>query len=391
MTEQISIQHNPAPLSLAIGGMLALVGAMGVGRFVYTPILPMMVQEIGLSASQAGVIASSNFLGYMLGAIIAATSILKGSRRMWLLAALIISAVTTILMALTDNYTQFLVLRFVGGVGSAWVLVFASALVIERLILAGRGELSAVLFGGVGVGIVIASLLTTLAAITGGSWHTAWLYSGVFTLMLVAVVAYLVPDQASVTESPQAALSENGRPLKWLLAAYSLFGFGYVITATFIVQMVRSANYSVSVETWIWVLVGLSATPSVWFWNKVSSRLGNSKAFAIACISEALGVGASVLVVNLGGLIFAAIFLGGTFMGITALGLVEARSRSTNDPRRALAMMTALFGLGQIIGPSLAGYMRDVSGNYLLPTLLASGALFVAAILVQIRTSSGKA
>ena len=142
---------------------------------------------------------------------------------------------------------------------------------------------------------------------------------------------------------------------------------------------------------WVWVLVGLSAAPSVWFWNKVSARLGNSKTFAIACISEALGVGASVLVVNLGGLIFAAIFLGGTFMGITALGLVEARSRSTNDPRRALAMMTALFGLGQIIGPSLAGYMRDVSGNYLLPTLLASGALFVAAILVQIRTSTSNA
>ena len=379
--------QNLSPLNLAVGGMLALVAAMGIGRFVYTPILPMMVQEIGLSASQAGMIASSNFFGYMLGALVAATSVLKGSRRKWLLAALIASAVTTILMTWTDGYVQFLLVRFTGGLVSAWVLVFASALVIERLAAAGRGELTAVLFAGVGVGIFIASLLTTLAAITGGGWRTAWLYNGILGLVLVIAVSYLVPNIESSETATTANTSSSGnrRPIKRLLAAYGLFGFGYVITATFIVQLVRSANYSLIVETWIWVLVGLSAVPSIWFWNKIASKLGTTKTFAIACFLEALGVGASVLVVNLGGLVFASILLGGTFMGITALGLVEARARSTHDPRQTLAMMTAAFGLGQILGPGIAGYMRDASGSFLLPTLLASSALVLAAILVQSR------
>lgn len=379
--------QNLSPLNLAVGGMLALVAAMGIGRFVYTPILPMMVQEIGLSASQAGMIASSNFFGYMLGALVAATSVLKGSRRKWLLAALIASAVTTILMTWTDGYVQFLLVRFTGGLVSAWVLVFASALVIERLAAAGRGELTAVLFAGVGVGIFIASLLTTLAAITGGGWRTAWLYNGILGLVLMIAVSYLVPNIESSETATTANTSSSGnrRPIKRLLAAYGLFGFGYVITATFIVQLVRSANYSLIVETWIWVLVGLSAVPSIWFWNKIASKLGTTKTFAIACFLEALGVGASVLVVNLGGLVFASILLGGTFMGITALGLVEARARSTHDPRQTLAMMTAAFGLGQILGPGIAGYMRDASGSFLLPTLLASSALVLAAILVQSR------
>jgi len=377
--------RNPQPMRLAIGGMLALVVAMGIGRFVYTPILPMMVDEIGLSASQAGMIASSNYAGYLVGAIVAATSFLKGSRRTWMLVALMASAFTTLLMGWANSYIQFMALRFVAGVFSAWVLVFSSALIIDRLISAGRGQLSAMHFAGVGVGIIVASILTTLAAVTEGNWSDAWLYNGIFALLLVSAVTYLVAEGESAVIVSSFTPVANRRPIKWLLSAYGLFGFGYVITATFIIQMVRSSNYSLAVETWVWVLVGLAGIPSVWFWNKVANRIGNSKAFAIACICEAFGVGASVLVVNLGGLIFAAIFLGGTIMGITALGLVEARTRSIDDPRRALAMMTAAFGFGQIVGPMVAGYTYDASGSFLLPSLLASAALAAAAVLVQIR------
>ena len=375
---------DPAPMKIAVGGMLALAVAMGIGRFVYTPILPMMVEELGLSAAQAGMIASSNFAGYLIGAIIAATSLLQGSRKTWMLTALIISAITTLLMGWADGYLQFIVLRFAAGVFSAWVLVFASALVIEQLAKAGKEQLSAIHFAGVGLGIIIASILTTLAAVTAGNWQGAWFYNGVFAVLLVLVIFLMIVGREPTATSTRVNDKGVGRPIKWLLSAYGLFGFGYVITATFIVQMVRSSNYPLAVEAWVWILVGLAAMPSVWLWNIVAKRFGNSKAFAIACVCEALGVAASVLMDNLGGLVFAAIFLGGTFMGITALGLVEARNRSQGDQRHALAMMTAAFGFGQIVGPLVAGYMHDASGNFLMPSLLACLALIVAAILVQI-------
>ena len=377
------VQHNlVSPIRLVMGGMLALVVAMGIGRFVYTPILPMMVDELGLSASQAGMIASSNFLGYLIGALLASTSLVKGSQRTWMLVALMASALTTLLMSLADSYMQFLLLRFLGGLVSAWVLVFTTTIVIEHLTVIKRSQLSAVLFAGVGIGIVCASVLTTLGANIGNSWRSAWLFSGMFSALTVFAVIYLVPAETLKPEVKNTASSIDYRSIRTLIAAYGLFGFGYVITATFISQLVRSADYSQSVETWIWVLVGLSAAPSVWFWNTLAQRLGNNTAFAMACVCEAFAVAASVLVENLFGFLFSAIFLGGTFMGITALGLVEARVRSSGNSRHTLALMTTAFGLGQIVGPFVAGSMRDVSGSFMWPTLMACVALLFAALLV---------
>ena len=128
---------------VALGGLIALAAGMGIGRFVYTPVLPFMEEALGLTKPQAGVIASVNFLGYLLGALAAALSTLPGGRRAWLFGALGVSAVTTGAMGLTTSMTIFFGLRFVGGAASAFVLVFASALVLDRLAALGRPGLSA--------------------------------------------------------------------------------------------------------------------------------------------------------------------------------------------------------------------------------------------------------
>ena len=114
-----------APSGTGIGGLLSLAAAIGIGRFIYTPILPFMVESLGLSKSEAGLIASANFLGYLLGALLAALPGIPGSRRAWLLGALATSAVTTAAMALTQSMALFLMLRVVGGMASAFVMVYA--------------------------------------------------------------------------------------------------------------------------------------------------------------------------------------------------------------------------------------------------------------------------
>ena len=139
------------------------------------------------------------------------------------------------------------------------------------------------------------------------------------------------------------------------MIAYGLFGFGYVITATFISVIVREAPELRSAEAYVWLTVGLTAAPSILIWNRISFRLGPKRAFAVACLAEAAGVALSVVATTPLTILLAAALLGGTFMGITALGLIEARRLSTGDPRRALAVMTASFGLGQMLGPWVAG------------------------------------
>lgn len=368
----------------ALGGLIALAAAMGIGRFVYTPILPFMEAALGLSKSEAGILASANFLGYLLGALGAAKSALPGGRRIWFLAALAVSALTTAVMGLASELWLFLLLRFFGGVASAFVLVFSSALVLDRLAAAGRPGLSSLHFAGVGAGIAVSAILVSGLSMGGGDWRAQWLASGLFSLLALVVVIRLVPEEreGSAAPPPAAAAEAGGdRRLVALILAYGLFGFGYVITATFISTMVRMSPEIRDLEGVVWLLVGLSAVPSVALWAWIGRRWGNDRSFALACLVEGLGVALSVLSSSAIAVALAAALLGGTFMGITSLGLVNARALARGDPRRNMALMTAAFGLGQMIGPSFAGYAYGFGKSFLLPSLVAAGALLVSAAL----------
>jgi predicted MFS family arabinose efflux permease len=355
---------NKSPLTLAIGGLLAMAAGIGVGRFVYTPILPPMVEALHLSKSEAGLIASANFVGYLAGAIVA-TLPLPGARRTWLLGALVANAAGLAAMGLADSLAPLLVLRLIAGAASAFSLIFASALVLDRLAQAGRSSLSAVHFAGVGTGIAISAIIVASLH----DWRAMWFASAALAVVASLAVAFLIPaDQ----QASRRAKVEGNAP--WpLITAYGLFGFGYVITATFIVAQVRGSREIAHLEPYIWVLVGLGAAPSVALWTAIARRWGILNGFAIAALVEAAGITASVLWESSVTVIAAAILLGGTFMGLTALGLIAAAGR--------IAMMTAAFGLGQIIGPIVAGYLFDHTGSLVLPTLAAAAALLLACIL----------
>jgi predicted MFS family arabinose efflux permease len=368
------------PWLLATGGLFAIAAAIGIGRFIYTPILPPMAEALHLTKGEAGLIASANFVGYLAGALAAASPRLPGGSRVWLLAALATSAATTGAMAWPDGMVAFLALRFIGGVASAYVLVLASALVLERLIAVGQGHLSAVHFSGVGTGIVVSALLIWALASAGLDWRAMWLGGGLLSLAALAMVATSVPAAPipSVKQAATEPAAADAR-LKLLSLAYGLFGFGYVITATFIVVIVRASPAAAPMEPIFWLVLGLAAIPSVAVWVAVGRRLGVVRAFAVASVVEAAGVLASVAWPTVTGLFLAAALLGGTFMGLTALGLIAARNLVPDDPRRPMAIVTAAFGLGQIVGPLVAGYGFDLTGSFLLPSLLAVAGLLVGA------------
>jgi predicted MFS family arabinose efflux permease len=379
------VKSGSGPVALALGGLIALAAAMGVGRFVYTPILPVMAEALDLSKAQAGLIASANFLGYLIGALLAATPRLRGNRRTWLLGALGVSAVTTAAMGLTASMPVFLILRAIGGAASAFVLVLASALVLDRLAAAGRTGLFALHFAGVGAGIAASAVVVSVLQARGADWSVLWYAAGGLSLAAAAAVAWLIPPAdppgARVAGSVADATPRRGLPA--LVCAYGLFGFGYVITATFLVAIVRASPPLRSVEPLVWLIVGLTAAPSVALWARVSLRLGISRAFSIACVVEAAGVAASVLWPSVTGALLAAALLGGTFMGLTALGLSAARRLAPANPRPILAVMTASFGFGQVVGPALAGLLSEHTGGFAVPSLLAAAALLVAAVVVS--------
>jgi len=368
---------NKSPVTLALGGLLAMAAGIGVGRFVYTPILPPMVEALSLTKAEAGLIASANFVGYLAGALLAAMR-LPGSRRAWLLGGLALNALCLAAMAGTTSLTAFLLLRLVAGVASAFCLIFSSALVLDRLAKAGRSGLSAVHFAGVGSGIAAsAALVATLA-----DWRSMWLASALLAVVAAIAVAAMIPaDDAAAPSTRAGSRGRLSSGFLILAAAYFLFGFGYIITATFLIDIVRSSPAIRHLEPYAWVLVGLGAAPSVLLWGALGRRIGILPAFAVASLVEAAGVAASVLWLQTMGVVIAALFLGGTFMGLTALGLIAAREAGEGDPRGRIALMTAAFGLGQIVGPAVAGFAYDATGSLVMPSLAAAVALVIAAVL----------
>lgn len=377
-----------SPLVIALGGMIAMAAAIGIGRFVYTPILPYMADALPLTKGEAGLIAAANFLGYLVGSLLGATGVMQGDRRRWTLWALALSAATTAAMALTVSVPVYLLLRFIGGMTSAFVMVFGSAIVFDRLAAAGRSDLTHYHFAGVGIGMSISAILVSGLGAGGIGWSGQWMASGAVACVALAAVMTMIPRGAG-TAPPPPPKSAAGfdRRIIPLAIAYGLFGFGYVITATFISVLVRQTASIAAIEPVIWLIVGLAAVPSVALWAWIGRRLGNPASIALACLAEAAGVAATVLFDSTAAVLIGGALLGGTFMGITALGMTTAReislSSSNADPRRMLGLIVAAFGAGQMIGPAFGGYIAGLTGSFVVPSLVASGMLVVAAGLVM--------
>ena len=380
----MAMTKGPAPARLAIGGMLSMAAAFGIGRFVYTPILPVMIADGALTPSSAGLVAAANFLGYLIGALMGASAVLQRRPRLFFLAGLLSGALSLAGMAVPPSIPVFAFMRFVGGFGSAFVIVCLSSMALEPLVRAGRVGLSAAPFAGVGLGIAFSSALVSLLAAEGFGWKAMWIANAAIATAISLLVFALLPAPAAAPTPTQTGAAKESRvsaALMALVISYGLFGFGYVITATFLVAIVRETASLSSLEPYAWAIVGLAGAASIPFWAWVARRTTDVFAYVAGCLVEATGVALSVASQEPVAIVFAGIFLGGTFMAITAIGLGIARRLTQMAPQRAQAIMTSAFGLGQIVGPALAGHMRQASGSFLAPSLIAAAALVVAAAL----------
>ncbi len=347
-----------------------------------------MLQNGTLNEVNAGFVASSNYLGYLLGALLAARAPLPGGPYRIFLVAMITSSVATFLMAPGHGFYWFVVIRFLAGLASAYAFVLVANIVMQRLAETHCLHLFPIHFTGVGIGIAGSSVMIEWLGTSLESASLLWIASGVLGLLLSLCVPFLLPPrkEPSPQTAPHATQTKtSAKPLNlsaWrLIFAYGCFGFGYVVTATFLGALASLTPELAPMKSLGWLLVGLAVIPSVFFWERLAVRIGYGRAIALACTLEAVGVAMSVLVPTIAGLSAAAILLGGTFVGITSIGLIEARRIASSDPLQIVGLMTAAFGLGQMFGPGFAGYLYELNGDFLLASLVAAGALILAALL----------
>lgn len=382
--------NNDRPVNLfttALAGAVAMAAAMGFGRFSFTPILPGMMAGVPLSAADAGFIASANFVGYLVGAVLGAYGWAAGRERLVALLSLLAIAILLAAMAATDSVLVFAVIRFLAGVASAFTLVFTSAIVLSHGAVAGNDHVQAAHFGGPGAGIAISSVMVLALGYVfddaADGWRADWIGGALFCLVSLGVAWALLPKAPVHTgQAKEPALVWN-RPMVLLTLSYGSFGFGYVITATFLVAIARMSASGPIVEFLCWFIAGVTATVALFIWKPFVRLLGLGGVYVAALIIEAIGVLATVaLPHSVAPLIGGALF-GATFLAITAYGLQIGRRLSPDSPRRILALMTAAFGVGQIIGPVVAGWIAQVTGNFVLPTIIAAVVLVFCAALVM--------
>jgi predicted MFS family arabinose efflux permease len=359
-----------------------MAAAMGIGRFAYTPLLPQMADEFGWSFALAGDVASANFLGYMVGALLAPKIANSPQVRLWVAFSLMASVVTTYLGAEIQGYVLWMGLRFCSGVASALCLVIVTTNLIYVLTEERSERLGNVHFAGVGVGI-----LFCMAAVFGeGDVAQQWARLGLLAAIMMALAWFLLADQPFRTQqSPaQAEGATNVDATLWrLIVGYGFFGYGYVVAATFVVAMAQRIDAPGFDARTVWLVVGIALVPSVYVWQWVANRLGLLNALRAAYLVEAAGVLMAGVSESYAWLVVACVLLGGTFAAITALGLSAARFAAPQRIAFAVSAMTVAFALGQLLGPAISGRMADVFGDFFWPSIIAAALLTSAAVLVR--------
>ena len=350
-----------------IGGIFALVIAMGIGRFSYTVILPYMQEAFEFSRATAGYLATSNYLGYLVGAWVAGRLPIGNKRILFLQITLVISILTTAFMGFTNVIIIWYLLRFISGVVSAFIFVVITSLILDQLASSSHMHLSGLFYSGVGIGIALSAVIVSpIQAVF--HWNGTWIVLALFSIVLfVLIVLFIKPITPSKQLVESQIISQKTPPqswMKWLIIVYSLEGLGYIVTGTFIVSIAQESTSFQGDAAFVWFVVGVAAIPSCIFWSKLAQRYGYVKILLISMLLQAIGIVLPALATNSMTLYASAFIFGATFMGITTVCTTLARKLAPVNSHQMIGYLTAGYALGQMIGPSIAGTLASYTNSY---------------------------
>jgi MFS family permease len=341
---------------VAIG---ALAVAMGIGRFAFTPMLPLMMRDGVISQDAGAWLAASNYLGYLAGALVAGR--ISSSSPSLMGMSLVGTAVVTAAIGVLDGVAIWLLLRFTAGLLSAWTLVATSTWALRELARADRARLAGLVYSGVGLGIAVVGVFCIVAARPGVTAQDLWVRLGALAALIIAGPVLWLGGRSGAAHSVASHAAD--RPYKGdktagyagIVICYGLFGFGYILPATFLPAMARQVVDDPAVFGVAWPILGSAAALSTIVVAPLIDRVNRLRMWACSHLVMAAGVALPTIWLSKEAIAVAALLVGGTFMVITMLGLQEARARSPDNPTTILGRMTAAFAIGQLAGPLVPG------------------------------------
>ncbi|WP_408734193.1 YbfB/YjiJ family MFS transporter [Paraburkholderia bannensis] len=362
--------------------MLALAAALGIGRFAFTPLLPLMLHGGGLDLRHGSWLASLNYAGYFVGAMGCAA--LRFAPARVVRTGLAATALLTIVMGLTQSFWIWAIVRFVAGALSAATFVFASQWGLRRLTQLGAHAWSGVIYTGPGVGIVATGLLVSAAG--GFGARAGWIGFGLVCALIVAIVwpvfvetphsahqAAAAPHLASAQSAPAASRADA----VWLVVLYGVPGFGYIITATFLPVIARHALPGTIWPDLFWPMFGAALIVGALCAARLPLHWDNRLLLAACYVLQALGIASGIVWPNAAGFSLGSVLIGVPFTAITLFAMREARLMRGEHAAALMGYATGAYGIGQILGPLVAAPLAASSGSF-SPSLWLAALTLVA-------------
>ncbi|EIT1238155.1 YbfB/YjiJ family MFS transporter [Staphylococcus pseudintermedius] len=363
-------------------GMIALFIVIALGRFAYTPILPFMQLDTGLDNKSVGLLATFNYLGYLIGAMLPIFYIMK-NKVFDLKCYLLLNVATMLLFGVTDHFVIWSLLRLLNGISSGAVFVLASNIVLEALHLARREGIAGLLYSAVGLGLFSSSLFIFLYTdVTHWRETWIWLGSAAFILTLIIIVCLrenpTLPEPASHrAHGPENVIRYSKKFYIPFAIAYFCEGAGYIITGTFLVAIVKTMPTLSEYAALSWMFVGLGAIPATVLWSMIGQRIGICLSVILAFLLQIVAVLMPIFTVNAFAIALSSMIFGATFLGLTTLFMSKSHQITFETKGNNLvAVMTLIYSVGQMIAPYISGILIERTHSY------NDALIFAAAILV---------
>ena len=367
---------------LILTGIAALTIAVGIGRFSYTPILPYMISELNLTTTEAGLIASSNYLGYLLGSLIPIFPQFPKNIRSIFIYSIFISITSLFAMGLTNTFEVFILIRFIHGIFSAFVLILGTSLIVSHVQKKGKIFLGTAHFSGVGLGMALSAIVVSYLGFLNFKWDELWFSIGILAIILSFQIIKFTPIQKAEVKYNLKSKHKTSLGFSLITISYGLYGFGYVAFGTFISTMSRLTPGLEKTEPYVWFVVGVTGIPSVFFWNWFGSKIGNDIGLFLANLILGLGVLFSVLINNEFGIFISCILFGLSFVPITSMCLLEGQERFSGSFIVSTAILTFSFSIGQMIGPYLSGLLTDYYNSFFFSMIISGIVLIFGSLLM---------
>nr|VUD26605.1 transporter, major facilitator family [Salmonella sp. NCTC 7297] len=376
--QSVSPRH---PIFTALFGMMVLTLGMGIGRFLYTPMLPVMLAEKQLTFNELSWIASANYAGYLAGSLLFSFGLfhLPSRLRPMLLASATATGMLILAMALFTQPVIVMLVRFLAGVASAGMMIFGSMIVLHHT---RHPFVIAALFSGVGAGIALGNEYVIGGLRYALSAHSLWLGAGALAGILLLIVAMLIPPPRS--SAAARALSKNRKSADTLVATGAAVRFRRI-------RLHHCRHLFAADGEKAQVLRCSRRTFGHWSaWRSfpaASAGCGRQNIGGVLpCLTANLLIQSACVLLSLASdslllLILSSIGFGATFMGTTSLVMPLARQLSAPGNINLLGLVTLTYGIGQILGPLAASLSGNGASAIINATLCGAAALFFAALI----------